>query len=144
MQCTICFKEQDLENFGFRNKSKQLRHSKCKQCQRAYTKKHYQENKDTYKSLAKTNRKQYLTNGRLFIDKLKAVPCFDCNKIYPPWVMQFDHLYDKEYQLSKMCSYSKEMILQEAAKCQVVCANCHAIRTHNRLINFESAVSPLD
>jgi hypothetical protein len=58
----------------------------------------------------------------------------DCGNRYPPWVMQFDHLpgVKKEANVGQMIRCSRESILLEALKCDVVCANCHAIRTHAR------------
>lgn len=69
-----------------------------------------------------------------FLKELKNVPCKDCGIKYPPYVMDFDHLSDKEFLISKMtgCGSKKKMMI-EAAKCDVVCSNCHRIRTHNRL-----------
>ena len=62
---------------------------------------------------------------------LKDKPCKDCNVQYAPYVMQFDHISD-----DKVCNVSQlqsiEAITAEAAKCEVVCANCHAARTWRR------------
>lgn len=65
---------------------------------------------------------------------LKEKPCADCGVQYPYYVMQFDHLdgHEKSYDLSdKGRSWSS--ISREAAKCEVVCANCHAERSFRRL-----------
>jgi hypothetical protein len=44
--------------------------------------------------------------------------------------LHFDHLGDKDYNVSDMPGLSKEKIMVEIAKCQVLCANCHAIKTY--------------
>lgn len=48
--------------------------------------------------------------------------------------MSFDHLpeYDKRMTISKMVlsGYKIETIETEVRKCDLVCANCHLIRTH--------------
>jgi hypothetical protein len=67
--------------------------------------------------------------------KAKAVPCKDCGKSYNYYVMDFDHLEPthKEYTISKMVQDGKctdQELLDEIAKCEVVCANCHRERTH--------------
>lgn len=70
--------------------------------------------------------------GTLFIRSLKNVPCRDCGVKYPFYVMHFDHKdpQQKRRSLSRMASYSVGAIRKEAAKCDVVCANCHAKRTY--------------
>lgn len=59
-------------------------------------------------------------------------PCADCGMRYPYYVMQFDHLRDKKFGINKIRSHSWEKVLEEISKCDLVCANCHAIRTFNR------------
>ena len=68
------------------------------------------------------------------IRSMKKKPCADCGIEYPHYVMQFDHLHSKEFQLSdrKARYRSNEKIMSEIAKCDVVCANCHSIRTYER------------
>lgn len=48
--------------------------------------------------------------------------------------MDFDHLSDKDLAISHMRSrgMSRANILAEMAKCELVCANCHRIRTQQR------------
>lgn len=66
----------------------------------------------------------------------KDTPCTDCGKRYPPWVMDFDHvrgpkLFDIGSARNKAGSLRR--LKEEIAKCEVVCANCHRTRTHDRL-----------
>ena len=94
---------------------------------------------------AKTKRnyaRLHWRKGREFINGLKDVPCADCGERYPPYVMQFDHRAGKVDNLSSMASHKTEKILAEAAKCDIVCANCHAIRTHCRNANDGTGTSP--
>ena len=64
----------------------------------------------------------------------EASGCTDCGETNPI-VLDFDHLKDKKYNVSRMIhdGFSWAAIKKEIAKCEVVCANCHRIRTHNRL-----------
>ena len=61
-------------------------------------------------------------------------PCDDMTHVCFAW----DHLdpTNKLFSLSKAHRYSWEQIDQEIAKCELVCHNCHALRTylegHNR------------
>lgn len=59
--------------------------------------------------------------------------CADCGETNPI-VLDFDHLRDKKYNVSQMVhdGFSWVAIEKEMKKCEVVCANCHRIRTHNR------------
>lgn len=61
-------------------------------------------------------------------------PCMDCGKKYPPYVMDFDHRENekKELLVSKVGAYGMPALLREIQKCDVVCSNCHRIRTHDR------------
>jgi len=71
---------------------------------------------------------------RTLINSYKEVPCVDCGGQYPYYVMQFDHLGNKLFSIAKAVSrnLSLDSILSEIKKCDVVCANCHAIRTFER------------
>lgn len=65
-----------------------------------------------------------------------STPCLDCGVIYPFYVMQFDHRPDepKLFELSRMNKRSRQDVEDEIAKCDLVCANCHSIRTYERVI----------
>jgi hypothetical protein len=67
---------------------------------------------------------------------LKGGPCSDCGNSYPPECMQWDHRLGetKVRSISSMWSQSREKVLAEIAKCDLVCANCHAIRTKARIV----------
>ena len=75
------------------------------------------------------NRKQRL---REMVSEYKARPCVDCGVQYPPYVMDLDHVRgDKDTNVAQMVSagYAKKRIMEELLKCEVVCANCHRMRT---------------
>lgn len=58
--------------------------------------------------------------------------------MYPHYVMQWDHLpqYEKTYVIAELARiHCKLKIKKEIEKCELVCANCHAIRTHTRKHN---------
>ena len=63
----------------------------------------------------------------------ESTPCTDCNLLWPSYVMQFDHLKDKSFGIgARVSSIGRVKLWNEIAKCEIVCANCHFIRTHNR------------
>ena len=66
----------------------------------------------------------------------KDKPCTDCKIQYPPYVMQFDHVRGRKSFTIGSLYYKKTLaqIMKEIDKCEVVCANCHAERTHRRRV----------
>jgi hypothetical protein len=71
---------------------------------------------------------------RAEIEKLKAAPCLDCSRRFPPECMDFDHRDGtiKIATISQMIGRQFDQILAEIAKCDLICANCHRIRTRRR------------
>jgi hypothetical protein len=67
---------------------------------------------------------------------LKREPCMDCGGTFHPAAMQWDHRPGeaKFRHLSGMTQYNFERITDEIQKCDLVCANCHAVRTYNRRV----------
>ena len=60
-------------------------------------------------------------------------PCEDCKHFYPAFVMEFDHVRgDKKFDIGSGMASGIHIIMKEVAKCDIVCANCHRIRTHKR------------
>lgn len=71
---------------------------------------------------------------RKVLIQIKSQPCTDCKIIYPYYVMDFDHIDDnKEFGIAEMRFSSLENIMKEIKKCELVCSNCHRIRTFQRL-----------
>jgi hypothetical protein len=62
----------------------------------------------------------------------QLTPCADCGKFYPHYMMQFDHHPDKGKVGNVGGLASWRLMLREMAKCDIVCANCHARRTYFR------------
>jgi len=130
-RCGSCKNDKDISEFHRNKKARDGHRNRCKECVREYHQMHYAQNKQRYVDQSSSRQKKL----RDFVWDLKRTPCFDCKIEYPPWVMQFDHLRDKDMGVGKLTYFgSKERILREAAKCEIVCANCHAIRTHNRRV----------
>ena len=100
---------------------------------------HYIANKAKYAASSKAARER----KKILLAELKKGPCTDCGNSYPPYVMQFDHIgTDKMGDISKMVTkVSWQRVMDEVAKCEVVCANCHAERTHSRLCSGVSTLA---
>ena len=59
--------------------------------------------------------------------------CADCGYNEDGRALQFDHLTeDKSFDVARGHTRSNTQIINEVRKCDVVCANCHAIRTSRR------------
>jgi hypothetical protein len=101
----------------------------CKEHHREYTREHYKANKVAYVDKAKRHRN---SNSEL-VKEVKSIPCMDCGVKYPYYIMDLDHREDKSFDISSHRSKGRLQILAEIAKCDVVCANCHRIRTHDRM-----------
>jgi len=61
--------------------------------------------------------------------------CVDCGVLYPHYVLEFDHRPGHKkvgnvYRVLK--KYGPEKAWDEVAKCDVVCSNCHKIRSYGR------------
>ncbi len=73
--------------------------------------------------------------ARDFVWEIKArSPCADCKQQFHPVAMEFDHIGAKNKNVSALVSgaYKLELIKAEIALCEVVCSNCHHIRTWTR------------
>lgn len=95
-----------------------------------YQRRYYQRHKNKY---AKSKRKQRIKRADIAKEK-KNVPCADCGIKYPSYVMDFDHVRgDKIHKVSHLVLHgTRESVEEEIKKCEVVCANCHRVRTHER------------
>ncbi len=82
------------------------------------------------------NKKKYIKRNIKYVNKVKSVPCKDCNIKYPPYCMDFDHTDDnKEGNISHMARWpvGLEKLKREIEKCEIVCSNCHRCRTYKRI-----------
>jgi len=69
---------------------------------------------------------------RGFLNWLKELPCTDCCKAFHPVCMDFDHVKgDTVLNVGNMLLWNWERFSAEILKCEIVCANCHRLRTFN-------------
>lgn len=128
--CARCKENLSLENFAFKNKAKNILNSHCRACQSKFFKQHYMKNKAYYFKRNKVQAKR----ARLAIRKLKEAPCIDCGGFFHFAAMDFDHRpgTKKKGVISQVMNISKKAALEEIKKCDLVCSNCHRVRTYNR------------
>lgn len=87
------------------------------------------------KELVKRSAKLQKERVNRILSELKSIPCADCKQSFPPYVMDFDHLDPSTKLRGVAWLRSERAIREEAAKCEVVCANCHRIRTWEESYN---------
>lgn len=132
IQCTKCKQQKD----NYQKRSNGSLYRQCIDCRKELIKNHYNKNKKSYSERAKAARKKFEKT----LNELKNNPCKDCGFSYPYWIMQFDHLdpKTKTSNISRMRGRitNIDKLLEEVAKCELVCANCHADRTYKRAHNI--------
>ena len=130
--CNVCDEPKPLtEEFWHRRNDVQGFHRTCKPCAAARAKAWQQANRERFnagKRLRKDARLEY-------VNEIKRVPCMDCGESYPPYVMDFDHRENKVMNVSLMVQrgVAWEALYAEIEKCDVVCSNCHRLRTFGRV-----------
>ena len=108
---------------------------KNKADQAASSRKHYQKNKALLKRRAIAHRKITKKRNYAFARRVKTFfGCKDCGT-RDFRVLEFDHLRDKKANIATLIAggCSIKTIKEEMRKCEVVCANCHRIRTYERI-----------
>ena len=122
--CQIC-------NLSFNDENKHLFPIEKHKVKDGTIKEHYRTSR--CKSCGNKRMNDDVNSNRLYVKELKEkTPCKDCGINYPSYVMHFDHLRDKEFNIGSYSHKSINRLMLEISKCEIVCANCHAKRTHER------------
>lgn len=83
-----------------------------------------------------TNFAKRRSRKKWFNDLKEKSPCTDCGKFFPGVCLDYDHrdVNTKIENISILMANSAptEKILAEIAKCDIVCACCHRLRTQKR------------
>lgn len=98
---------------------------------RAVSQRHYHNHKQNYVGYRDAARQRI----HALVRSAREVPCRDCNGIFPWYVMEFDHVPErgpKLFSIARATTKGINQVRAEIAKCDVVCANCHLIRTYKR------------
>jgi len=131
-KCAKCKVEKPVDDFYFKNKSRNERQSLCIPCWKIYKAGEYKRNKKQYIKRAGINHKIQQQRNKTFLwEYLVKNPCVDCAE-KDPRVLQFDHVRGKKKaNVTRLVwqGNSIETIQQEIDKCEVRCANCHSRKT---------------
>ncbi|HST70550.1 MAG TPA: hypothetical protein VLI94_12950 [Solirubrobacterales bacterium] len=132
-RCSRCKTEKPAEEFAWHRRARGQRDTYCRPCRAEYKREHYQANKQRYIAAAGQRNKALLEERTQYLVAfLREHPCVDCGES-DPIVLEFDHLRDKKFGIASGIRGRKwQDVLDEIAKCDVVCANCHRRRTAKR------------
>lgn len=131
--CNRCGLEKPLAEFRKERTATSGRGATCSRCVANVMRMAYHQNGGREKQHAR--RKSLIAERYVKLEALKDVPCADCRGRFPRVCMDFDHVRgEKIDSISRMIrmSFSRDLILAEIEKCEVVCSNCHRIRTADR------------
>ena len=99
----------------------------------AIQKRYWDKNKVKVSAWLKKARLRKARETKIWIDALKVNPCVDCDGHFPPECMDFDHVRGhKEFNVGNGKLMSQEKLQREIDKCDLVCSNCHRVRTRAR------------
>ena len=132
--CTKCGQVKPVSEFGLNKSKKDGLQSHCKECVKAYKKKHYEENKQYYLDKAKAYRQTCRENLNNYKSSLVCTKCGE-NRW---WLLDFHHENpeEKDGEISSLVG-SPSKLKKELEKCIVLCANCHR-DLHYRLSHCEN------
>jgi hypothetical protein len=112
----------------------------CRECQKTRDNAKYHSHPESVKDRVRSRTLEH----KFRLDQIKTeAGCMDCGmKGGPGYLYDFDHQRDKVEDVSRMLSHTWESILDEVAKCQIVCGNCHRKRTYLRKYGTLELVIP--
>jgi hypothetical protein len=128
----MCKKDLPLSEFKHHVTRPDGLQAHCISCQKEYRRQHYIKNRQKYIDKAKKYSKDFVEWFQEFKSQLK---CNRCDETHPA-CLQFHHTNpsEKEALVSQLVSNcNKAKILKEIAKCEVLCANCHAKHHYQRI-----------
>ena len=126
----MCGRRKPLDEFH-----RDTRHghqARCKLCRREYDRAYQARNAEKRRRQAKERRKRLVALNHT----MKAsMSCADCGGSFHPAAMEWDHLPGEEKldDISTLARTGKtRQFHRELEKCELVCANCHAVRSFER------------
>ena len=133
-RCSRCATLRPSSAFNRGARNADGRQAYCRECSAEVSHARYEAR--VGRSVPRTSRPVYAVTRGTWLRNLKVGrPCTDCERVFDPQVMQWDHLpaFEKLGDISgSWTGRSEQEILAEIAKCELVCTNCHAIRTFKR------------
>ena len=122
-KCSKCKNVKPLSDF---NKHERGLTSWCKECVRERSRQYYKEKGDVLKEKRKCYYKQ---KREWFNEYKKTLKCSKCEENHIA-CLEFHHINPdkKDFGISEalgQLNLSKEKIIEEISKCEILCSNCH-------------------
>ena len=109
-KCAKCGKFKNISEYTWANKKMGWKQSYCREC------------------VSTKQKRKYAEFKRKINDYLLAHSCVDCGNSNPA-VMDFDHVRgEKKFLISQGWFKPWAVVMEEIAKCDVRCKNCHVMR----------------
>lgn len=106
-----------------------------------YGKTHYQRNKKEYIEKARARWKR---NISFLFEYKKSHPCVDCGES-DPIVLDFDHgdndQKERDLSIGARNGWSISHLLEEVAKCEIRCSNCHRRKSQKQFSWYKDIAS---
>lgn len=132
--CSACKQTLSLDSFNKKGTKKDgtvALQTYCRECNKIRSRKYYLDNRESHiKVIAARKNKSRQQTHNYICNYLSQHPCKDCGETNI-LVLEFDHQKDKKDNISTLVQNNNSLkrIKEEIAKCEVVCSNCHKIRT---------------
>jgi hypothetical protein len=135
--CSTCRRSLPFDAFNLRSASPDRRQAVCRECNATRSRRYYTENLDKHRravaaQVARTRAENLERIGAFLLEH----PCVDCGEA-DLRVLDFDHREgtEKSAEVMKLAkaAYSWARVMDEIAKCDVRCRNCHAKVTYERM-----------
>jgi 5-methylcytosine-specific restriction endonuclease McrA len=102
--------------------------------QQEASRRYYLRHRETYLEKQRVRHKVYRDAIKVFVDEVvKSLPCRDCGGSFAAPAMEFDHIIPPTNgRRIGQIRTNLTALRGELVKCELVCANCHNIRGHER------------
>jgi hypothetical protein len=133
-RCSSCKEEKYILEFNKDRSSKDGYAGRCRVCQNKASAKYRAENLEFCNDLARKQAAKILAQNRGILIELKTKPCEECGRLFPSECMDFDHINPKTKLFDPSGGFWKgipiEKLMDEVAKCRLLCCYCHATKTY--------------
>jgi len=131
-KCYRCNLSLPIDFFSKNKARKDGVQTSCKKCSTKNNRKYYKDNKaKCIKNISVNKRVRALKNYMKVLIEYFSKPCVDCNVLYHPSSMVFDHIKNKKDGVGKLIrdGHSWSVVEKEISRCEIRCQNCHFLKT---------------